>query len=71
MTEDPLAHAERHVRESEQRIAKQMDRIARMKADGDSERAIAAGEGLLVTLQWSLDLMRKHLAWERSQSQRQ
>jgi len=71
MTEDPLAQAERHVREGEQRIAKQIDRIARMKADGDSERAIAAGEGVLVTLQWSLDLARMHLAWERSQSQRQ
>jgi len=40
MTEGPLAQAERHVREGEQRVAEQVDRLARMKADGDSERGI-------------------------------
>jgi hypothetical protein len=38
MAEDPLAQAQRHVIEGEQRVAGQIDLIARMKADGDSER---------------------------------
>jgi hypothetical protein len=41
VAEGPLAQAERHVREGEQRVTEQSKRIARMKADGDSERAIA------------------------------
>ena len=35
MTEDPLALAQRHVLEGERRVAEQIDRIERMKADGD------------------------------------
>jgi hypothetical protein len=65
MAESPLAQAERHVREGEQRGAEQVDRIARMKADGDSERAITAGEAVLETLRRSLELAREHLALEQ------
>ena len=65
MAEDALAQAERHVREGEQRIAGQIELIARMKADGDSERAIAAGEAVLATLRRTLELAREHLAMEQ------
>jgi hypothetical protein len=71
MAEDPLAQAQRHVREGEQRVAQQIDRIARMKADGDSERAITSGEAVLVTLRRTLELAREHLALEQARSQRQ
>lgn len=51
MSEDPLHQAERHVIEGERRVTAQIERIARMKADGDSERAIAAGQTLLAAFQ--------------------
>jgi hypothetical protein len=65
VAEDPLAQAERHVLEGEERVAKQIELVARMKADGDSERLIVAGETLLATLQRTVELAREHLAIER------
>jgi hypothetical protein len=70
MAEDPLAQAERHVREGEQRVAEQVDRIMRMKADGDSERAITAGEAVLATLRRTLELSRERLEMEQAHHQR-
>ena len=66
MAEDALAQAQRHVIEGEQRVAGQIDLIARMKADGDSERTIATAEELLATLQRTVELSREHLAYEKS-----
>ena len=70
MAEDPLSQAQRHVREGEQRVAEQIDRLARMKADGDSERGIASAEVTLELLQRSLDLARERLALVRATSWR-
>src|SRR5690348_15550870 len=55
---DPLAQVQRHVHEFEQRVAQQIDRIARMKADGDSLRGIASAEAVLATMQRSLEFVR-------------
>jgi hypothetical protein len=71
MTEDPPALAQRHVLEGERRVAEQIDRIKRMRADGDSERAITTGEAVLATLRRTLELAREYLALERERSQRQ
>ena len=60
MAEDPLSEAQLHVIEGERRVAEQVDLIARMKADGDSERTIAAGEEVLVTLRRILELAREY-----------
>ena len=67
MAEDPLAQAQRHVLEGEHRVANQIELLAQMKADGDSERAITAGEAVLVTLKRSLELAREHLALEQKE----
>ena len=69
MTEDPLALAQRHVLEGERQMAEQIDRIERMKADGDSERAIATGEAVLATLRRTLELAREHLAFEQERQE--
>ena len=50
--------------------AEQIDLIARMKADGDSERAIAAGEAVLATLRRALQLAREYLEWEQQRRDR-
>jgi hypothetical protein len=61
---------QRHVRAGEQGVAEQIDHIARMKADGDSERGIATAEAVLVTLRRSLELAREHLELELAHYQR-
>ena len=63
MAEDPLSEAQVHVAEGERRVAEQIDLIARMKADSDSERAIPAGEAVLATLRRTLELAREYLEW--------
>jgi hypothetical protein len=60
MAEDPLSEAQLHVTEGERRVAEQIDLIARMKVDGNSERSIAAGEEALVTLRRILELAREY-----------
>ena len=70
MAEDPLSEAQVHVTEGERRVAEQIDLIARMKADGDSERAIAAGEAVLATLRRTLQLAREYLEWEQQRLDR-
>jgi hypothetical protein len=62
--EDPLAMAERHVREGEVRVARQLVIIEEMDRDNHPEAA-AMGRVVLVTLQATLDLMRRHLRTER------
>ena len=56
MAEDPLSEAQIHVTEGERRVAEQIELIARMKADGESEQTIASSEVALVTLQQILEL---------------
>ena len=68
MAEDPLAEAQIHVIEGERRVAEQIDLIARMKADGDSEQTIASGEAVLVTLRRILELVREYLAREQARA---
>jgi hypothetical protein len=70
MAEDPLSEAQVHVTEGERRVAEQIDLMARMKADGDSERAIAAGEAVLATLRRTLQLAREYLEWEQQRRDR-
>ena len=71
VAEDPLAQAQRHILEGEQRVAAQTDLIARMKTDGNSEQTIASGEAVLVILRRNLELAREYLAREQAQHQRQ
>jgi hypothetical protein len=68
MAEDPLSEAQIHVTEGERRVAEQIDLIARMKADGDSERTIAAAEAVVVTLRRTLQLAREYLEWEQQRA---
>jgi Fe2+ or Zn2+ uptake regulation protein len=57
--EDHLTQAQRHVREGEQRVADQRQRIAQLAADGHDT---TDAEALLATLEQTLALMRDHLA---------
>ena len=68
MAEDPLSEAQIHVTEGERRVAEQIDLIARMKADGNSERTISAAEAALVTLRRTLQLAREYLKWEQQRA---
>ncbi|MBL6081856.1 hypothetical protein JMJ56_28120 [Belnapia sp. T18] len=61
--EDPLAMAERHVRECEQRVARQLLIIEEM--DRDNHRDATMARKLLVALETTLDLMREHLRLKR------
>lgn len=68
--ESPLAMSERHVREGEQRVARQERLVAELDHEGHPEMALQA-QKLLETLQDTLRLSREHLAIERgSQSNR-
>ncbi len=58
---DHLTQAQRHVREGEQRVADQRQRIAQLAADGHDT---TDAEALLATLEQTLALMRDHLAQE-------
>ena len=58
--EDPVAMAERHVREGEARIARQERIIAEMARD-DHPEAERMGRVVLQQFQRTLELMREHL----------
>ena len=61
LPEDPLTQAHRHVREGEQRVADQRQRLAQLAQDGhDTTEA----ERLLATLEQTLAHMRAHLQQE-------
>ena len=62
--EDTIAMAERHIREGEARIARQIAVIEEMDRDNHPEAA-ARGRQVLVTLQRTLDLAREHLRIEQ------
>ena len=62
--EDVLAMAERHVREGEQRVARQVALIEEMDRDNQPDAAVRA-RVVLETLQVTLALMREHLRVER------
>jgi len=59
--ESPLELAHRHVREAQQRITKQRQRILELQRDGHDT---SSAEGLLATFEQTLTLMRNHLAEE-------
>lgn len=59
--EDPIAMAERHIREGEARVARQLGVIEELDRDNHPEAAATARE-MLAALQHTLDLMREHLS---------
>ncbi|MBL6454571.1 hypothetical protein JMJ55_04490 [Belnapia sp. T6] len=61
--EDALALADRHVREGEERVTRQLAIIDEMDRDNHPEAA-AIARVVLATLQTTLDLMREHLRME-------
>lgn len=63
-SESPLAQAERHVQEAEQRVARQSRLIHDLERDGHTQLALQARE-VLRTLQRTLELSRVHLQLER------
>lgn len=62
--EDPRALAERHVREGEARVARQLVLIEELERDNHPEAA-AVARAVLATLQTTLGLMRDHLRTEQ------
>ena len=62
--EDPLAQAERHVREAEERIGRQLEIIAELDRDGH-DRMAAKARHLLAIFQQTLGLAHDHLRRER------
>jgi hypothetical protein len=64
---EDAARAERHVREGEARVARQIVLIEKLKRDGHP-RAAEEASMLLVTLQTSLELFRDHLRIERARA---
>ena len=62
--EDPLAQAERHVREAEERIARQQEIIAELDRDGH-ERTAAQARQLLTAFEQTLDLAHDHVRRQR------
>ena len=63
--EDIFTMAERHVREGEVRVARQEASIAKLTRDGH-HAAAARGAEVLHQMRWSLELARRHLAFERA-----
>jgi hypothetical protein len=67
--EDLLAMAQRHVLEGEVRVARQEVLVATLKRDGHVAAA-ARGEEVLVQMRRTLDLGRRHLAFELEKQSR-
>jgi len=61
--EDLLTMAKRHVREGEQRVARQEEHIAQLARAGHAAAAVR-GNAVLKQMRWSLELARRHLAFE-------
>jgi hypothetical protein len=68
-SEDLLTMAKRHVQEGEQRVARQEALVADLLRGGHSAAA-ARGAEVLAQMRWSLDLSRRHLAFELAQQAR-
>lgn len=64
--EDLLTMAQRHVREGEARIARQEALIAKLTQEGH-HAAATRGREVLKQMHWSLELGRRHLAFELAQ----
>ena len=64
LSDHVLEMAERHVREGEQRVLRQMELIAELESAGHHDTARIARE-LLATLTKTLNIARAHLALER------
>jgi hypothetical protein len=62
-----LSRAERHVAEGEQLVARQLALIETLDGEHHPEMALRA-QKLLLLLQSSLDLMRRHLEIERERA---
>jgi hypothetical protein len=62
--EDAVARAERHVREAEERVARQAALVEALAGTGD-ERASAEARRLLANFEGTLAVARQHLAVER------
>jgi hypothetical protein len=67
--EDLLTMAQRHVLEGEARVSRQEEIIATLTRDGHRAAAARGGE-VLKQMRWSLDLARRHLAFELEQQLR-
>jgi hypothetical protein len=65
--EDPVAVAERHVREGTARVARQERIVAEMARD-DHPEAERVGKQVLARFERTLELMREHLETPRSAS---
>ena len=67
--ETALQMARRHVREGEERLARQETTIANLER-GNRPRSAILARGVLATMRTSLDLMKRHLheIEERSES---
>jgi hypothetical protein len=59
MEERHLANADRHIAETQQRIVRQMEIVAKVAGSGDEEH-LARAEALLEALQQSLTMMQAH-----------
>jgi hypothetical protein len=64
-SEDALAQAERHVREAEERVARQATLVEELERTGH-ERASDEARKLLASFEKTLDVARQHLAIERN-----
>jgi hypothetical protein len=62
--ESVLVEAERHVREAEERVARQATFIEKLERDGHA-RASEEARKLLASFEQTLDVQRQHLAVER------
>jgi len=68
-SETLLEIAQRHVKEGELRVARQEALVATLVRDGH-HAAAARGAEVLTQMRWSLDLGRRHLAFELEQASR-
>jgi hypothetical protein len=62
--EDAIAQSERHVRESEERIARQAALVEKLERTSQ-ERAAEEARKLLASFEKTLEVAREHLAIER------
>ena len=68
--ENALNMARRHVREGDERLARQAIIVGEMEAQGHDEQA-TLGRRLLETMRWSLSLQRRHLRDLEARAQRE
>lgn len=69
-SETTLEMTERHVRESEARVARQEALLAELQRDGHTGHVLELGAALLDTLRATLELAREDLLRERANASR-